>query len=870
MTKSPSIFYKELFRSITKKQAKAQPEGTPKQEERNRDADTFDKDLTIFCQMRDKGYKYDDIIAAIQKNSPIMEKFQNEERPFHVYIDRIVNSVNSEHLRRSNTALPLAEKAYKMRRDAIMKKYGDMDESIYGAYQDGSIAMSLLMKDGFSPEVVQSVIQKNSPAQEKKVNEALYLQTVMDGVKESSNRYHAIRLFNRKDNSREEVEQYSGKKKSFIAAKNLYCLCAQKYMQDTHTLVLTGKDDENILYDIANKIAPQVEMQSLNVPEKNRKKIIDKDKMRILLPTFRLCLIHGSPVAVEPGRDTEEYANSILSSFELDSLTKRRQSQNNYPEVLSRFDTLRSIMEEEKREYDEMHSPEFMDALAAKRLLDEHMNSRDILHAIQERNPDEEVQKRHYQNSEEYSKDMLQKASDALSAERDIRLFSKEIPQNEDIDTLQKKQIGMLDIYQYYMKQRIKENPSFSLRMSEPLADQEAVERILIAYPDCDTKQIEEAIQYGSPRYRLPGTPEDYPSKIISQVKKNLQFISNKRIDDKELQNEFLRKRGLSTEGTLIPEKESTSKIGMVFNKVKDGKAAVKMLMENKSIEDIKLVLKGLAITGGVAGVTAGLDYYVNNIITQSQEVYKRQQAIANYQPDDILDRAIRKSADQVYLEKMHAIYNRKEFVQPSMDVRIMEDMLSDGEFNIEDIKKAIDRNSPVRAEACRDEHYLDYVEQEAKSNLIVEEEKLKKYQVIPRLEPEASCEEEYDYQKKRMQDNIRLPFRPQMDVKICAGLIKEGFPMQDCVRAISMRSPMNAKKVEEKEEKDNSYGRSIFSKYSQEQKAFELQQAQELARVRVRKRGDGSDKNDGDSDSDPVGKLIMGAAALAIAAKNS
>ena len=93
---------------------------------------------------------------------------------------------------------------------------------------------------------------------------------------------------------------------------------------------------------------------------------------------------------------------------------------------------------------------------------------------------------------------------------------------------------------------------------------------------------------------------------------------------------------------------------------------------------------------------------------------------------------------------------------------------------------------------------------------------------------------------------------------------------MQDCVRAISMRSPMNAKKVEEKEEKDNSYGRSIFSKYSQEQKAFELQQAQELARVRVRKRGDGSDKNDGDSDSDPVGKLVMGAAALAIAAKNS
>jgi len=867
MTKSPSIFYKELFRSITKKQAKAQPDGAQPQEERSRDADTFDKDLTIFCQMRDKGYKYDDIIAAIQKNSPIMEKFQNEERPFHVYIDRIVNSVNAEHLRRSNTALPLAEKAYKMRRDAIMKKYGDMDESIYGAYQDGSIAMSLLMKDGFSPEVVQSVIQKNSPAQEKKVNEDLYLQTVMDGVKESSSRYHAIQMFNPKDNNRDELKQYSGKEKSYLAAKNLYCLCAQKYMQDTHTLVLTGKDDENILYDIASKIAPQVEMQSLNVPEKNRKKIIDKDKMRILLPTFRLCLIHGSPVAVEPGRDTDEYASSILSSFELDSLTKRQQAQDNYPEVLSRFDTLRSIMEEEKREYDEMHSPEYLDALAAKRLLDEHMSAQDILYAIQERISDEQARERHYRSVEEYAKDILQKASDSLSAERDIRLFSKDIPDEKDLDALQKKNIGMLDIYQHYMHERIKQNPSSALRMSEPVADQEAVERILIDHPECDTKQIEEAIQYGSPRYRMPGTPEDYPSRIIEQVQKNNQLIKNKSREDEKLQNEFVRKRGLSTEGTLIPEKESTSKVGQVFNKVMDGKAAVKMLMENKSIEDIKLVLKGLAIAGGTVAAVAGLDYYVNNIITQSQEVYKRQLAIANYQPEDLLEKAVRKSADEVYLEKMHAIYNRKEFIQPSMDVRIMEDMLFEGDFDIEDIRRAIDRNSPVRAEACRDEHYMDYVEQEAKSDLLVEEEKLKKYQIIPRLEPEATCEEEYDYQKKRMQDSIRLPFKPDMDVKICAGLIKEGFPMQDCVRAISMCSPMNAKKEEEKEE-DLSYGKSIFSKYSQQQKAFELQQAQELARIRVRKRGDGSDNDD--SDGSGLGNLIAGVAAVANAAKNS
>lgn len=839
MVKSANIFYKELFRDLLKKQEKEQRPAEASDgltaDGKMQGADTFDNDLTIFCQMRDKGYKYDDIIEAIKKNSPIMERFQGKDRPFHVYIDRIVNSVNSEHLRRSSNAYPLAEKAYKLRCEALMKKYVDMDESIYGVYQDGAIAMSLMMKDGFSPEVIESVIKNNSPAQEMKEDEKTYLQTIMDGVKESSSRYRAIQNYVPED-ALSENPNLGKNERNMKASQNIYCLSAQQYMEKTHTVVLSGKDDENILYGIIDYATNEVEAQSIDVPEQSRKKIIDNDTVKYMLPILRRCLIEGSPVAVEPGRDTNAYAQSILSGFEADCLQRRKQSDESYPQDRERFENIRSRLDEERQEYDKLHSPAYMDALAAKKLLEEHMPPSNILRVLKERKDISEANG--YPSSDKYAEDIVKNASEALHAEREIRFFSKKIPEEKSLKELEDRDISVTDIYKGFMAQRIKENPSFSLRMSEPLADQEVVEHMMVEFRDLDLKEVEKAIRQASPRYRLPDANQEYPSQIIRQVQKNFQLVSNKDKEKDSLQQEFLRNRGLAAEGTIIPKKESTSKIYDVFNTVKDSKAAVKMLMQEKNLDDIKIVLKSLAIAGGLSATAVGLDHYVNNILETSQAVYHRQLAIANYKPLDLM--ASHRSASDVYLEKMHNIYDRKEFVQPSMDVRVMEEMLLSKKFSPEEIKQAIDIYSPVRAEACRDNHYMDYVEKEANANLLIEEEKLKKYQIVPRMEPESTCEDEYDYQKKRMQDTIRLPFEPRMDVKICSALVKEGFPMQDCVRSISMRSPMNAAKKEKKEEALD-YGKEIMRRYraAQQQQAAELAQMQLQQRVRVRSKAE-------------------------------
>ena len=61
MVKSANIFYKELFRDLLKKQEKEQRPAEASDgltaDGKMQGADTFDNDLTIFCEMRDKGYK---------------------------------------------------------------------------------------------------------------------------------------------------------------------------------------------------------------------------------------------------------------------------------------------------------------------------------------------------------------------------------------------------------------------------------------------------------------------------------------------------------------------------------------------------------------------------------------------------------------------------------------------------------------------------------------------------------------------------------------------------------------------------------------------------------------------------------------------
>ena len=864
MAKNANAFYKELLHKLQKKRDRADEdvrEGLENLPIREGGDVNFNNDLAIFCQMRDKGYDYDDIVNAIQKNSPVFDGLEPEQKPrsTRLYIDRIGDSVNQVRLRHSANAYTLAEQAYKLRCEAIMKKYRDMDPSVFGAYQDGSIGLSLVMKDGFSPEVVEAVLKANSPAAELQEARDLYVSTVMNGIREAQGRYRAIAEYNDKKGEDAVREAVTKEEKNAISASNLYCSSAQEYMRNTNTVILTGKDDENILYGIVEKVSKT----NLALSEVQRKKLAARDMARLTLPALRRSILEGSPVAIEPGRDTAQYTQDLLAGFQSDYQRRFTKSRDLYPDVLQRFKSVGERIKEEKKAEDDFLSPENTDAMIAKKLLEEHMPTADILRVLQEQSAARRGKEASFRD-EDYAKKTLERASNALQAEHDIRFLGKEIPLDKSFDELHAMNIDMTDVYRYYMAQRIQENPSFALRLSDGLADREAIERMLNNFKEANATDLEaaakDALYAASPRYKLMATGDEYPDRVIESIRKDQQLLTNKRFDDEKIAKDFILERGFVAEGTQIQGKGS--RVSKVFDMVKDGKAAVKMLMEQRNIDDIKLALKSLALAGGVAAVGTAvfnLDDYVNNILHSAQRVYERQQAIANWQPEEM--HASQRSAADVYLERMHAIYDKKEFLQPSMDVRVMQDMLLSDEFDKEAIKKAINECSPIRVESCRDEHYVDYVEKEANANILVEEEKLKNWQIVPRTEPEASCEDEYDYQKKRMQDSIRLPFRSAMDIKICGTLIKEGFPMDKCVRAISYRSPISPEK--EKTGDQPSYGKSIFGQWRklQQQQEQQLAQQQLLNRVRVRDR-----KEETDAAGALMGAAVAGAVGFAAA----
>lgn len=869
MAKSALAFYRELLHKLKREQGREDTEELETAPEKTQKNLAFKMDLDAFCRMRDKGYAYDDIVDAIRKQSPVNEIFKKNAvdektkkvdsnmlgKALNVYIDNIGDAVNRDRLRISSNVYSIAEQAYKLRRDALLRKYSDMDESVYGAYQDGSIGIALIMKDGFSPEVVESVIKNNSPAPEMKNDRELYLATVMDGIKEVSSRYETIRNYTDADGENKVKDAANQNERNLLGARFMYCRVAQKYMQDTNTVILTGKDDENILYNLVDATA-QV---NLSLSEEQRQKISAKDMTRFTLPTLRRCIMEGSPVAIEPGRDTAKYTQDILAGFKADYQNRDLKKRDAYPAVLQRYKSLQDGLVREKEEIEDFLRPENMDAVIAKKLLEEHMPSADILRVLADQYQNRFGKTVPTNRLEDYAKDTLSRASNSLQAEHAIRYFNKKIPKDKTLEELRDMNISMTDVYQSVLAQRIKETPSFALRLSDEMTDRDAAERILQAYKDEDSTDLEssikEAISAASPRYKLMETADEYPDRVVSHVREDYALLDNKKLDEQKIENDFIRDRGFASEGTQI---QGRSPISNVFDRVKDGKAAVKMLMDKRNIEDIKLVIKSLALAGTIATVTAGfdLDHYVDEILHSAQEVYRRQQAIADWKAKD-MDAAQRSAAD-VYLEKMHDIYNQKEFVQPSMDVRVMEDMLLRSEYEPDTIKEVIDNYSPIRAEACRDKHYVDYVEKEANASILVEEDKLKNWQVIPRTEPEATCEDEYDYQRKRMQDNIRLPFRSEMDVKICGTLIKEGFPMDSCARAISYRSPIS----QDKEEKNAAatYGKSILALWREQARQQEQQLAQQqlLTRVRVRDRGEDT------SAGDLLKKAMVGAAAAA------
>lgn len=763
--KDINIAYKEILSKVIRQRGGViSPQDNPMQVSTDKKHEIlYNDDLTCAIRLFESGYSVDDVIQALKKHSPMIRSLNNDVRAIQIYFDRVFENINNEWVHKADNSFAVAQDSYRVRMDALAKKYESYDKSNFGLYQDGEVALALVMKEGFTPEIVEEVIKRNSP--NKAREDATYLSAIRDSISETQGRY-------------KDILAQDGNK--LDSGADVYRYQAKEYMKATDTPILSGADELKIIEKIYLTLIQKVQE---NRPEyQGDIKKLDEIMDSTVKPFLRKAIVEASPIYTEPGRDKNEYITSILSDFETDYESRKNRSSLQYPITQELFTDKVKSLQGKVTSYIKTHDQTFMDGLAAKELLASRQAPQNIIRAIVENSKVNLEKDTAFNDMKDYAQHVLEKADNSLHAEKEIMNFEldTEIPTGVPF---RETGLTMGQMYQYMMRERLEKYPSFALEMTEPFADRDACEKLINRYPDYDRLDLKRAIQDLSPRAQLPGISPDYADEIIRQAEDRLRRVDEYQRKEASAQQEFNKLRGLSTEGVYDNDNPMTT--------YKDGRIAVKMLKKGSRRDDIKKYLVALAKASAIVGAFA----YADKILKAASLVIAKENDIAEYASQD--KNASARSCMDIYMEKMHDKYQQKGFIDPSMDISCMKEMLSETPFKAEQIKGIILSKSPVAQEPGRDDGYGDYVIKQALLEREKEQERLNRYVITPRVTlnsasdfdapsldapvrtkeaEKPSCKEEYEYQREKMEKDLNMDWSKQMELMLAGALLTAGY----------------------------------------------------------------------------------------------
>lgn len=247
------------------------------------------------------------------------------------------------------------------------------------------------------------------------------------------------------------------------------------------------------------------------------------------------------------------------------------------------------------------------------------------------------------------------------------------------------------------------------------------------------------------------------------------------------------------------------------------GHAAIQLLRRHIHAEDVKKHLITLAIAAALTDPSG----YANLILARAQAFLSREDAIKAFDGQNA-DLCIND-----YMRNMHCQYTEKGFVNPDMDIAAMKEMLLSGQYALDQIKDVMMHYSPDAVFDGID--YLSYVQKLADQEIARENEKLNNYVVIPRSDMQENYEEEYQYQRQKMERRIRLPYNITMDAKIVKALLNAGVESRNLSPMLSRYKPKNW----DKDYPGVSYGSYVIKQA--EKNRQEKRQVQEQFIVRTR-----------------------------------
>lgn len=247
------------------------------------------------------------------------------------------------------------------------------------------------------------------------------------------------------------------------------------------------------------------------------------------------------------------------------------------------------------------------------------------------------------------------------------------------------------------------------------------------------------------------------------------------------------------------------------------GHAAIRLLRRHIHAEDVKNHLITLAIAAALTDPSG----YANLILVRAQAFLSREDAIKEFDGQNT-DLCVND-----YMRNMHCQYTKKGFVNPDMDIAVMKEMLLSGQYAPDQIKDVMMHYSPNAVFDGID--YLSYVQKLADQEIARENEKLNNYVVIPRSDMQENYEEEYQYQRQKMERRIRLPYNITMDAKIVKALLNAGVESRNLSPMLSRYKPKNW----DKDYPSVSYGSYVIKQA--EKNRQEKRQVQEQSIVRTR-----------------------------------
>ena len=702
-------------------------------------------ELAVAEYLLNLGYKNHEIQNIIKEKSPFFLLSKNEQ-------DKYVNLVMNN----------LPSRAQDLKFAEYLKQYNDQ-VSIYknknqqiDKYIDGKIACDLYLKEKVPLKYLNRIFSERTANEKAKQPE--YAQSLIADLEKVKANYERI---------------YSFSKKQPETDYEKYLLYMKQYLRYQNKKILNGTDEQQI---IKRLLAERV----------------DNDKIKCILLDY-------SPVAIQPGRNTEKYIKNTLDIVEKDYKERVIRAKEHFAKVSKLFDQ-ELINIKAMKQKDELRGKKlshyFYFGILAKKLLNKGAYAPYIIKNFEEKVP--KLKSKLPNSNDTYVYALMNTTQKAVDNEKAIMNFISPYKFYEmELNDIRAKNIPIADVFRQVVKERLDVYPNINLNLSRSFVDEDACIKLLNRYPDIKKEELVQAIKDASVYNKLPGVAPNYPEQIVDSA------INKYKEANRFLEDEKQRKAQLKDEFELYKDIETSTEQNNNNNEILEQeqkdycacRAAVNMIKKQVSEIDVKNIIAEEATETKMAEKAKYSDF----IYDCAKKVINRELQIVNYIP------LSKVSPENQYKLYMKDVYKQNKFFSQDTDISVAKKMLNDN-IDKEDIKISLIKYSPLTAEPRKVKEYVEDVTKRAEIDLAQEKIKLQNYQ--PMLREEKDPVAAYKHHLEDFQSKIDLPLTKAVDVIIAEAMLMQNISkskVEDAITTMSSLSPKTENNIA-----NNTYGKEI------------------------------------------------------------